>query len=241
MFDKALPNLKEEVISIISEGDTVVCEVIETAKFTAPMELPNGIIEPTNKSYKLPVSSFFRINEQGLITEQRTYWDTASWARQIGIDPKIFAPNNKNISKEDVIQEFTRCMTTDDIDGIIKLFNEDSEWVIMATGETFHGKEKIRELATRSVNARDHTNERGIHPYDVFFNADETRLCWEYIHTAIVTDDWPASKDRPTSGSEFKLAIVLVCEIQNNKIVELREYFDMQTIVEPGVQHYLYS
>jgi hypothetical protein len=66
-------------------------------------------------------------------------------------------------------------------------------------------------------------------------------VCWECVHTAIVTADWPASKGRPVPGSEFRLPSVLVCEIQNNKIVKLMEYFDMQTIVEPGVQHHLYA
>ena len=94
MFDKALPNLKEEIVSIIAEGNNVVCQVIETATFTAAMELPTGIIEPTNRSYKLPVGAFFRVNTQGLITEQRTYWDTADWERQIGIDAKLFAPKS---------------------------------------------------------------------------------------------------------------------------------------------------
>src|ERR1700733_8204518 len=72
MFDKSLPDLKEEVVSIIAEDNKVVCEVIETATFTGPMELPSGSITPTNRSYKLPVASFFHINAQGLITEQRT-------------------------------------------------------------------------------------------------------------------------------------------------------------------------
>src|SRR5580704_4991417 len=30
MFDKALPNLKEEVVSIVAEENRVVCEVLET-------------------------------------------------------------------------------------------------------------------------------------------------------------------------------------------------------------------
>jgi len=92
MFDKSLPDLKEEIVSILAEGDRVVCEVIETATFTGPMELPSGAIAPTHRSYKLPVGAFFRVNTQGLIIEQRTYWDTADWERQIGIDPKLFAP-----------------------------------------------------------------------------------------------------------------------------------------------------
>jgi steroid delta-isomerase-like uncharacterized protein len=93
MFDKALPDLREELIGIVADGDRVACQVIETATFTGPMELPSGVIAPTNRSYKLPVASFFRVNAQGLIVEQRTYWDTADWERQIGIDPKLFAPH----------------------------------------------------------------------------------------------------------------------------------------------------
>jgi steroid delta-isomerase-like uncharacterized protein len=92
MFVKALPDLKEEVVSIVAEDGRVACEVLETATFTGPMELPSGVIAPTNRSYRLPAASFFGVNAQGLIVEQRTYWDTASWAQQIGVDPKLFAP-----------------------------------------------------------------------------------------------------------------------------------------------------
>jgi steroid delta-isomerase-like uncharacterized protein len=94
MFDKALPDLKEEVVSITSEGDRVICEIVETATFTGPMQLGATVLAPTNRPYKLPVASFFRLNSEGLIVEQRTYWDTADWERQIGIDPKLFAPKS---------------------------------------------------------------------------------------------------------------------------------------------------
>src|SRR5580704_2998769 len=62
VFDKSLPDLKEEIVSIVAEGDSVVCQVIETATFTGSMELPSGVIAPTNRSYKLPVGAFFRVN-----------------------------------------------------------------------------------------------------------------------------------------------------------------------------------
>ncbi len=95
MFDKALPDLKEEIISIVAEDNRVACQVMETATFTGPMELPTGVIAPTNRKYNLPVASFFLTNAQGLIAEQRTYWDTANWAQQIGIDQNLFAPNSE--------------------------------------------------------------------------------------------------------------------------------------------------
>jgi hypothetical protein len=46
MFDRALPNLKEELVSIMAEDDRVVCELLETATFSGPMELPMGVIAP---------------------------------------------------------------------------------------------------------------------------------------------------------------------------------------------------
>jgi steroid delta-isomerase-like uncharacterized protein len=94
MFDKSLPDLKEEIVSVVGEGDSVACQVVETAAFTGPMELPTGAIAPTNRPYRLPVGSFFRVNSQGLIVEQRTYWDTGDWAQQIGIDPKAICPES---------------------------------------------------------------------------------------------------------------------------------------------------
>ena len=93
MFMKALPDLREELISVVAEGDSVACQIVETATFTGPMELPGGTVAPTNRAYTLAVGSFFRLDADGLLVEQRTYWDTASWAEQIGIDPKLFAPS----------------------------------------------------------------------------------------------------------------------------------------------------
>jgi SnoaL-like domain len=71
IFDKALPDLKEEVTGIVAVDNRVVCEVEESATFTGPMELPGGVIAPTNRAYRLPIASFFHINAQGLLAEQR--------------------------------------------------------------------------------------------------------------------------------------------------------------------------
>lgn len=92
LFEKSFPDLKEEVVSMIAEGDRVICEVLETATFTGTLDWPTGAIAPTNKSYKLPFVALFRVNAAGLIAEQRNYWDTAAWIRQVGIDAKLFTP-----------------------------------------------------------------------------------------------------------------------------------------------------
>ncbi|MGA9804035.1 MAG: nuclear transport factor 2 family protein, partial [Terriglobales bacterium] len=132
-------------------------------------------------------------------------------------------------------------MTSDDVESMVNLFAPDGEWLIVATGERFRGLDEIRQLATRSVAGRDHPAGTGIKPTNVFINADGTKLCWEYVHTAVVTDKWPASRNRPAPGTKIEMPIVLICDIRKDKLVKIREYFNLQTVTEPGVPHKLYS
>jgi len=141
----------------------------------------------------------------------------------------------------DLVQAFTDAFTTDDVESFYKLIAPDAEWVIMATGETFRGLEQIRQLAVRSVAAREHPVGMGIKPFNIFTNAERTRLCWEYVHTAVVTDKWPSSTHRPAPGTTINMPIILSCEILEGRIIKAREYFDLWTIVDPGTPHKLYS
>jgi steroid delta-isomerase-like uncharacterized protein len=242
MFDKALPDLKEEVISMVAVDNKVVCEVEESATFTGPMELPGGVVAPTNRAYRLPVASFFHINAQGLIAEQRTYWDTANWSKQIGINPVVFTSESAPSSNStDLVEAFTAAFTSDDVESFYKLVAPRGEWVIMATGETFRGLDQIKQLTARSVAARTHGGGLGIKPTNTFTNADGSKLCWEYVHTGVVTDKWPASAKRPAPGTKFELPIILVGEIHEGQIIKMREYFDLLTLTEAGTSHHLYS
>lgn len=142
----------------------------------------------------------------------------------------------------DLIGNFTAAFTSDDIDGWKKLLAPDGEWEIMATGEIFRGLDDMVKLATRSVAARKHSDGLGIKPTNVFTNSDGTKLCWEYIHTGIVTEKWPStSTHKPTPGTKFTLPIMLVCEVREGKLFRVREYFDLLTLLEPGTPHRLYS
>ena len=142
----------------------------------------------------------------------------------------------------DLIGSFTAAFTSDDIDGWRKLLAPDGEWEIMATGETFRGLDEMVKLATRSVAARKHGDGLGIKPTSVFTNADGTKLCWEYVHTGIVTEKWPStSAQKPAPGTKFTLPIMLVCEVLQGKIFKVREYFDLLTLLQPGTPHKLYS
>jgi ketosteroid isomerase-like protein len=149
--------------------------------------------------------------------------------------------NNADAVKA-LVDVVTKAMTTDNIDDMVNCFAADSEWIIMATGETFKGLDKIRELATRSVAARKHTDELGIKPFNVFTDPAGTRLCWEYVHTGVVLEKWPStSAQRPAAGTKFELPIILMCEIRQGKLVRIREYFDLLTLTDPGTKHRLYS
>jgi steroid delta-isomerase-like uncharacterized protein len=125
IFDKAFPDLREDVVSVITEEDRVACEVVETATFTGPMDLPGGSIEPTNRAYKLPVVSIFRMNAIGLIVEHRTYWDTAHWTRQIGINPGLFAPDSEaRMDLGDPSRAPTDIGPEEDMEGIVRLLGQ---------------------------------------------------------------------------------------------------------------------
>jgi ketosteroid isomerase-like protein len=141
-----------------------------------------------------------------------------------------------------LIKNFTAAFTSDNIENWKKLLSANGEWKIMATGEIFRGLDKMVELANRSVAARKHSGELGIKPINVFQNEEGTKLCWEYVHTGIVTDKWPStSSQKPAPGTKFELPIMLMCEIQDGKLFRVREYFDLLTLTEPGVSHHLYS
>jgi ketosteroid isomerase-like protein len=143
---------------------------------------------------------------------------------------------------EDLVKAFTAAFTSDDVASWRSLLAPDGEWVIMATGETFRGLDEVSQLAARSVAARTHSGGLGIKPTNVFTSADGTKLCWEYVHTGVVTEQWPsASSRKPAPGTRFELPIMLMCEIRQGKLFKVTEYFDLLTLLEPGTPHKLYS
>jgi steroid delta-isomerase-like uncharacterized protein len=178
--------------------------------------------------------------KNGKFTTFNEYLDLATLS---GVKQHLFSDAKPNPAPgADFVQTFTAAFTSDDIESFMELIATDGEWVIMATGETFRGHDQIRQLATRSVAARKHTDGLGIKPTNVFTNAEGTKLCWEYVHTGVVTDKWPSSSaQKPNPGTKFDLPIMLMCEIRQGKCVKVREYFDLLTLTEAGTPHHLYS
>jgi ketosteroid isomerase-like protein len=149
------------------------------------------------------------------------------------------------MTNSELLEKFTEAMTHEGIEVFMSLWAPDGEHEIMATGEKFSGLDQIRQLTTRSVAARTHPGaekkETGLLPFNIFSNVDGTKFIWEYIHKGVVTDQWPGSANKPKPGTAFELPIILMCEVKDGKLVRIREYFDLLTLIEAGTPHHLYS
>lgn len=54
--------------------------------FSKPMALPDGnIIQPTGKSYRIPMATIGHWNSEGIMFEEYLYWDNGEFMKQIGL------------------------------------------------------------------------------------------------------------------------------------------------------------
>jgi ketosteroid isomerase-like protein len=229
----ASPDKVKTLVNLFASEEYASLEYRTAGTLTNQADFPSIKFEPTGKKYEFQCSFVFHI-ANGKIDRVHEYFDMETIKRQLG------AVGGQQST--DLVKAFTDAFTSDDIESFLNLIAPDGEWVIMATGETFRGRDQIRQLATRSVDARTHGGGLGIKPTNIFTNAEGTKLVWEYVHTGVVTERWPASSaHRPTPGTKFELPIILAGEIREGKLVKMREYFDLLTLLEPGTPHKLYS
>ena len=228
----ASPDRIKTLVNLFAGEDYASLEYRTSGTLTNEADFPSMKFEPTGQKYDFLCCFVFHI-KNGKIDRVHEYFDIETIKRQLGTDG--------GQHKTDLVKAFTAAFTSDDIESFYKLIDPDGEWVIMATGETFRGLDQIKQLTMRSVAARTHGGGLGIKPTNIFTNAEGTKLCWEYMHTAVVTDKWPSSTHRPAPGTKIALPIVLIGEIRQGKLVKVSEYFDLLTATEPGTPHKLYS
>lgn len=87
-YHKAFPDMKEEIVSMqyLEESNTVVLEVRVTGTNTGPMMGMDGkMMKPTGKKLDFRMASFAKLNDQGLIVEERNYMDNAHINKQLGM------------------------------------------------------------------------------------------------------------------------------------------------------------
>jgi len=80
-----VPDLKFEATSVLFSGDTIIGEFLFSGTFTGPMATPQGEVPPTGNSFKVRSATFFKIAPDGLIAEERTYYDILDQMMQLGL------------------------------------------------------------------------------------------------------------------------------------------------------------
>ena len=83
---QTFPDMKFEVVEpVLSEGDNVGFQVRISGTHTGNLVGPQGTVPPTNKKFQFTGVGFWHLNSQGLIGEERRYYDTAGLMRQLGL------------------------------------------------------------------------------------------------------------------------------------------------------------
>ncbi len=86
-FLKAFQDINIRPLNTIAKGDTVAAEWVYTGRHSGALELPTGTLAPTNRQVTVRVANFYRFNREGLISEERVYWDIAGFLQQLGLKP----------------------------------------------------------------------------------------------------------------------------------------------------------
>ena len=77
--------IKEHPIKMGQGEWTTVVGVME-GTFTKPMTAPDGrVIQPTGKSFKLPMATVGHWNSDGTMSEEYLFWDNQSYMAQLGL------------------------------------------------------------------------------------------------------------------------------------------------------------
>jgi len=71
----------------IDVGDRVAVEVAVKAVNDGPLKMPDGELPATGRAISDEAGVFWLIGPDGLITEERSYFDATGVAAQLGITP----------------------------------------------------------------------------------------------------------------------------------------------------------
>lgn len=85
-YMKAFPDMKYENKRTTISGDIVVMEGVVSGTNTGPMMGPDGKeMKPTKKAFKVQMATVYKLNKDGLIVEETTYWDNMAFMQQLGL------------------------------------------------------------------------------------------------------------------------------------------------------------
>ena len=87
-FFKAFPDGHLVDSKTLISGDKVALEWTFTGSQSGPLAGPTGTIPPSGKRVSLKGAEFIRVDSQGLIVDERGYFDLVSFLTQIGAMPQ---------------------------------------------------------------------------------------------------------------------------------------------------------
>jgi predicted ester cyclase len=81
----AFPNWKFDFSSILFADDTIIFELVGHGTMTGPLVTPEGEIAPTGKNMDLKTAFLAKISPDGLIVEDRSYFDNTEMLKALGL------------------------------------------------------------------------------------------------------------------------------------------------------------
>ena len=85
-FFRAFPDLTVEFTNIFTSKDQFCVEWLTKGTHTGPLATPEGDIPPTGRTVEFKGAFFANLTPEGLIAEDRTYYDTVSFMNQLGLN-----------------------------------------------------------------------------------------------------------------------------------------------------------
>jgi uncharacterized protein (TIGR02246 family) len=82
---KAIPDWKVDMSVVAFSSDTIVFEGVGGGTFTGPLATPEGEVAPTGTKVILKLVFLAKISPDGLIAEDRSYFDNFSFMKQLGL------------------------------------------------------------------------------------------------------------------------------------------------------------
>jgi hypothetical protein len=80
------PDQANEIIAIAHDGDTVLVEFWLTGTHLGPLRLPDRVVEPTRKSFRVRMAASFEFPPGGdKIICERPYYDQGAVVRALGL------------------------------------------------------------------------------------------------------------------------------------------------------------
>ena len=82
---RAFPDIQWRLRSVIDGGDRVAFDLAVSGVNDGPLEMPDGELPATGRAISFETGVFWTVGPDGLITEERSYFDATGVAAQLGL------------------------------------------------------------------------------------------------------------------------------------------------------------